>query len=614
LPTRIKELISSEFRGNGMGRAQKQRGEHASIGSQAAREAQSSVAAEGGESCAYDVAIIGSGIAGSTLAALLARHGQRVLVLEAQSHPRFSIGESMILETSEVMRTLAELYDVPELAYYSSENFMSLIGTSHGVKRHFSFLHHSAGAPHDRQRTLQAVIPRAPYGHELHLFRQDVDGYLTSVAIAYGATVLQNTLVQDIELFPDYVDVITAKGDKHRVRYVVDAGGFRSLLAERFGWRERTMQTHSRALFTHMVNVPDYHAVGGSVQSYGVPYSVAEGTLHHIFHGGWLWVIPFNNHPRATNPLCSIGLMLDERIYPLRDDLTPEEEFQTILAQFPSIAAQLHSAHPVRPWTRTGRIGYSASQVVGDRFCLLGHAAGFVDPLYSKGLYITTMTLSVLADLLLQAHQDGDYSATRFRPLEETTLAYVRSADRLVANSYKSWSSYRLWSVYSVLWLLGAYCEYVKLTSMRLRARDRRTYYAEARQLKLAGGGFAEFDRLAAQVDAIMEALDVADAEAVLRAEADIRRLYAEIDWMPEAFQALLDGKKFLPKQKLRITLLSNRAGFMGSGDYRRHFFGQASMGEMITAFLRENISFAPPVLRRRNHPGHIHLPNSAHA
>ena len=78
----------------------------------------------------YDVAIIGSGIGGSTLASVLARQGLSVIVFEGGAHPRFTIGESMILETSEAMRALAEFYDVPELAYYSSENFYSYIGTA----------------------------------------------------------------------------------------------------------------------------------------------------------------------------------------------------------------------------------------------------------------------------------------------------------------------------------------------------------------------------------------------------------------------------------------------------------------------------------------------------
>ncbi|HAJ38411.1 MAG TPA: NAD(P)/FAD-dependent oxidoreductase, partial [Chloroflexi bacterium] len=77
----------------------------------------------------YDVAIVGSGIGGSTLATVLARQGMKVVVFEAGAHPRFTIGESMILETSEVMRALAEYYDVPEMAYYSSENYYDYIGT-----------------------------------------------------------------------------------------------------------------------------------------------------------------------------------------------------------------------------------------------------------------------------------------------------------------------------------------------------------------------------------------------------------------------------------------------------------------------------------------------------
>ena len=426
------------------------------------------------EQAQYDVAIIGTGIGGSTLAAVLARQGLKVIVFEAGIHPRFTIGESMILETSEVMRALAEFYDVPELAYYSSENYYNFIGTQHGVKRHFSFLHHTPGQRQDPRRSLQAVIPRLPYGHEIHIYRQDSDALLTSVAISYGATVLQGTPIKDVVVqaagADAGVEVVTDKGQTYRAEYLVDAGGMRSLLADKLGWRHRELRTHTRTLYTHMVDVPCYNNVGLSRAEYGHPYRLSEGTLHHIFHGGWLWVIPFNNHPRATNPLCSVGLQLDPRLHPVRTDLTPEEEFYSFIEQFPDVAAAV-SQRPRHP--RLGAHGPPAVRGAprGRRpLCLLAHAVGFIDPLYSKGLYVTHMSVMLVADLLLQAHRTGDYSAAAFAPLEDLTLRYIDMHDRLVASSVKSWSDFRLWHAYSVLWLLGAYLEYLKLTVTRLRA------------------------------------------------------------------------------------------------------------------------------------------------
>lgn len=549
----------------------------------------------------YDVAVIGSGIGGSSLAGVLARQGLKVIVFEGGSHPRFTIGESMILETSEAMRALAEFYDVPELAYYSSENFYNYIGTSHGVKRHFSFVHHTPGKHVDAIKTLQAVIPKMPYGHEIHIQRQDSDYFLTSVAISYGATVLQNTFIKDINVQADGVEIITSRDKTYRAEYIIDAGGMKSILAQKFNWRHRDCMSHSRTLFTHMIDVPGFNEVTKPPEEYGHPYPLSQGTLHHIFKGGWLWIIPFNNHPAATNPLCSVGLQLDPRLYPQRDDLTPEQEFREFIGQFPDMEAQLKNARPVRDFMRIDRLQYSAHHIVGDRFALLAHAAGFIDPLYSKGLYVTHASIFLAADLLLKAKQTGDYSAQAFAPLETMTLNYIRMHDRLVASSFKAWHNFKLWNVYEVLWLLGAYLEYLRLIINRYRANGDRARYLELmRPHRLAGGGFDLFFDIQEKIDALVDQVNPEDEAEVDRAVAEIKAQFARFPWMSSAFKDLLNGKNHLPDNKLRFNLLNRQVGFMGSGEYRSHFFGDKSMGELLTKTIQDQLHYSVSALDRR--------------
>lgn len=288
-----------------------------------------------------------------------------------------------------------------------------------------------------------------------------------------------------------------------------------------------------------------------------------------------------------------MGLLLDPRVYPERNDLTPEEEFFGFIARFPAIADQFAEAKAVRAWTRTGRLQYSSSRIVGDHWALLGHAAGFIDPLYSKGLYTTFRSVSVLADLLLKAAKDGDFSAVRFQALEDMTLAYIAANDRLVANSYKSFAHPELWKVYSVLWLLGAYTEYVKLTSMRARIRDREAYYAEAQTLRLVGGGFLNFKCVADKLDTLLETVDPRDEAAVNATVTEMNAMLNEVAWLPKAFRDLLNGKNHLPRRKLRLALLNPNTGFLGSGTYRDHFFDDTSVGAMVRTFVTEKLRYS---------------------
>ena len=256
-----------------------------------------------------DVAILGSGLAGSALAAVLARGGARVMLIDAGTHPRFAVGESTIPYTSMLMRLISERYDVPEIKQLTTfENVQANISPSSGIKRNFGFLYHREGQRQRYDEAHQFPIPRITH-IENHFFRQDVDAWMMHVAVGYGVELKPRTKIADVDFDDDGVTLTDERGSTYRARYVVDASGFRSPLATKLGLRDEPtrLRHHSRSLFTHMVDVTPYEQTVPRV-SHGAPTKWSQGTLHHLFEGGWIWVIPFNNHPRATNPLVSVGL------------------------------------------------------------------------------------------------------------------------------------------------------------------------------------------------------------------------------------------------------------------------------------------------------------------
>jgi FADH2 O2-dependent halogenase len=402
----------------------------------------------------FDVIVLGSGLAGSVLTSCLARGGAKVLLLDGGTHPRFAIGESTIPYTSMAMRLVSERYDVPEIKWLTTfESVHSKISTTCGVKRNFGFVYHKPGTPQNPKQTNMFPIPKITHT-ENHFFRQDTDNWMLTVAAKYGATVKQQTPVTNVEIDEGGVTV-SHKGGEYHAKFIVDASGFRSDLAQRFGLREEPsrLRHHSRSLFTHMTGVRPYDEIAPK-ERYHHPSPWHEGTLHHIFPGGWMWVIPFDNHPRSTNPLCSVGVNYDPRIHPV-PDCSPEEEFRRFIAQFPDVNLQFEGARAVRDWTRTGRLQYSPTQTVGYRWCLTSHAAGFIDALFSRGLSNTMEIINALVWRLLDAIKEDDFAVERFEEVQQIEQGQLDFNDDLVANAYTSFGSWELWDAWFRVWSLA---------------------------------------------------------------------------------------------------------------------------------------------------------------
>ena len=407
----------------------------------------------------YDVAIIGAGMAGGILGSVLARNGLKVLLLDAGTHPRFAVGESTIPQTSVMTQIIAERYQVPEVASLSDfHKIRTVISPMSGQKRNFGFVYHEEGKPQDPKQINQEVIP---VGVEAHLFRQDVDAYFYHLAVRYGADGMLATRIADVEIDPDAgVELLTDRQERFRARYIVDASGFRSPLAEKLGLRDEPTRArhHSRTLFTHMVGVSRFDDTETArPHNQNVPWH--EGTLHHVFDGGWLWVIPFDNHDGALNTLCSVGLTVDERVFP-KPDLPPEREFQEFLSRFPEIAVQFENARAVRPWVSTTRLQYSSHTTVGDRYCLTAHASGFIDALYSRGLTNTMDVVNSLAHRLIEAARSGDWSTERFKYLDAQQQGLFGVHDDLVYCSFVAFRHYPLWNAVLRVWRATSFLTY----------------------------------------------------------------------------------------------------------------------------------------------------------
>ena len=410
----------------------------------------------------HDVAIIGSGISGSMLAAILAKNGVKVVVLDAGTHPRFAVGESMVPESAVLLELMAARFGIPELAYPGniSEINRHIGSSAAGVKLAFSFAWNGFRKEHD----IADVVSTPVLAPEAHLFRQDIDAYYVALAARLGAVIRQQARIQTIDVASEGVTLTLADGHRLHTRFVVDAAGFRAPLADALQLREgaRPMQANTRSLFTHMVNVDLYEDVIAPVETHGSPTALSQTTLHHMFDCGWLWIIPFNNQPFSTNPLCSVGLQFDiDRHGPASRD--PEREFQQFLADHPSVAKHFKNAARVREWTVAPRLNYTSRETVGDRYCLLGHAVGFVDPLFSRGLVNTFESIARLAPTLLKSLRADRWQREDLLPLERYSLEVVRINDRLVANSYIAFRTFPLWNAWFRIWLSGSYIGVLRL-------------------------------------------------------------------------------------------------------------------------------------------------------
>lgn len=348
----------------------------------------------------FDVAIIGSGFAGALLGRLLARAGRSVVLVEAARHPRFALGESSTPLAAIAIERIAHRHALPELAAFAAHGRWQARQPELrcGLKRGFSFYGHERGRPYrngpgDPRRLLVAASPNDAVA-DTHWLRADVDARFAQRAVDDGVSLLEEHRLIAADARDDAIELTlqTPAGSRRLLAgFAVDASG--GALADALGIGSLdTCSQPTTLLYGHFRQLQPFADRLSAAERNAAPYPETLAANHHLFAGGWIYLLPFDDGR------VSAGALLENWL-PHRD---PKHSWQLLLAQLPSLAECFRYAEPdneaplrQRRFKRRQRL-----QASGARWVLLPHAHGFQDPMYSTGIAWSLVAVERLAELL----------------------------------------------------------------------------------------------------------------------------------------------------------------------------------------------------------------------
>jgi len=334
---------------------------------------------------ACDVLVIGGGPAGSTISALLAERGRDVVMLEKDRHPRFHIGESLLPHNLPLFERLGVASEIESIGMpkYGVE-FVSpwherptLFDFSEGWDKGFSSAYQVRRSEFDRILFFNAARKGARTVEACRV-----------MTVRFGGSGAQVTALQDNGV------------ERHwHTRFVVDASGRDTFLANRFGIKRRSAKHNSAALFGHF---------SGATRLPGR----AEGNISIFwFEHGWFWFIPLADGATSVGVVCWPYYMKTRKT-------SPERFLLETIELCPSLADRLCGARLISPVSATGNYSYGTDRAGGERYIMLGDAYTFIDPVFSTGVYLAMHSAFAGSEAVERCLDHPDRAAAAIRRYE----------------------------------------------------------------------------------------------------------------------------------------------------------------------------------------------------